>query len=417
MVRQIVNSVIGVLNMNAVGIDVSKGKSMVSILRPFGEVVAKPFEVRHTVGELRQLANYLKSLNGETRAILEHTGRYYEPVALMLYDAGVFVSAVNPKLIKDYGNNSLRKVKTDKADSRKIARYGLDNWVELRQHTPMDTIRYQLKTMNRQYGLYSKTKVSMKNNLISLLDQTYPGVNAFFSSPAREDGSQKWVDFAASFWHLDCVRGIILAAFTERYRKWCKRHGYNFNSGKAAEIHENAKNQIAMLPKDAMTKLLIHQAIDQLNAASRTVELLRTEMNRLAQQLPEYPVVMAMGGVGKSLGPQLMSEIGDVTRFAHKGSLAAYAGVDPGANQSGTHAAKSTASSKTGSPELRKTLFLVMSVLLQTSLVDDPVYQFLDKKRAEGKPYYVYMTAGANKFLRVYYGRVKEYLASLEPTE
>ena len=40
--------------------------------------------------------------------------------------------------------------------------------------------------------------------------------------------------------------------------------------------------------------------------------------------------------------------------------------------------------------------------------------QFMDKKRAEGKPYLVYMTAGANKFLRIYYGRVREYLAALE---
>ncbi len=403
--------------MNAVGIDVSKGKSMVSVLRPFGEVVATPFEVRHTAIELKKLADYLKSLDGETRIILEHTGRYYEPVAQLLHDSGLFVSAVNPKLIKDYGNNSLRKVKTDKADSRKIARYGLDNWVELRQHTPIDTIRYQLKTMNRQYSLYSKSKVSMKNNLISLLDQTFPCVNTLFSSPAREDGSQKWVDFATSFWHLDCVRGLSLASFTQRYQKWCKRYGYNFSNGKAAEIHESTKNQIAMLPKDTMTKMLVHQAIEQLNAASRAVESLRTEMHHLAQQLPEYPVVMAMGGVGKSLGPQLMAEIGDVTRFAHKGSLAAYAGVDPGANQSGTREAKSTASSKSGSPELRKTLFMIMSVLLQNSLANDPVFQFLDKKRAEGKPYYVYMTAGANKFLRVYYGRVKEYLLSFEAAD
>ncbi|MGI6107778.1 MAG: IS110 family transposase, partial [Lachnospiraceae bacterium] len=41
---------------------------------------------------------------------------------------------------------------------------------------------------------------------------------------------------------------------------------------------------------------------------------------------------------------------------------------------------------------------------------DDPVSSFLFKKRAEGKPYLVYMTAGANKFLRVYYGKVKECL-------
>ncbi len=396
--------------MNAVGIDVSKGKSMVSVVRPFGEVAAKAFATDHTNSGLAELAAYLKGLPGETRVIMEHTGRYYEPVAQFLHDAGLFVSAVNPKLIRDYGNNSLRKVKTDKADSRKIARYGLDNWAELRQYTPMDTIRYQLKTLNRQQAMYSKTRIAMKNNLIALLDQTYPGVNALFTSPVREDGSQKWVDFAASFWHLDCVRKMSLPGFTERYRKWCKRHGYNFSAGKAAEIHSQAKDQIAMLPKDALTKGMIRQAIDSLEAVSKAVEQLKAEMKRLASQLPEYPVVMEMRGVGDSLGPQLMAEIGDVTRFAHRGSLTALAGVDPGADQSGSHEAKSVRISKRGSPELRRTLFLVMDCLLKTAPADDPVYQFMDKKRSEGKPYLVYMTAGANKFLRIYYGRVREYL-------
>lgn len=400
--------------MNAVGIDISKGKSMISVLRPFGEVVAQPFEIRHTTSELDRLASYLQSLDGETRVILEHTGRYYEPVARKLDEAGIFVSAVNPKLIKDYGNNSLRKVKTDKADSKKIARYGLDNWVELRQYTSMDTIRYQLKTMNRQFGLYTKNKIALKNNLIALLDQSYPGVNTLFTSPIREDGHQKWVDFAAAFYHVDCVRGVSLKSFTERYQKWCRRHCYNFSAEKAAEIHSASKDLIAMLPKDAMTKMLIEQAINMLNDISKTVEQLRQEMNRLAAQLPEYPVVMAMRGVGTSLGPQLIAEIGDVTRFEHKGSLVAFAGIEPGANQSGSHEAKSVPTSKHGSPELRRTLFLVMEMLLQTAPMDDPVFQFLDKKRAEGKPYYVYMTAGANKFLRVYYGRVKEYLAKLD---
>lgn len=60
---------------NVVGVDVSKGKSMVSVLRPFGEVVAKPFSVRHTGSELRHLADYLKSLDGETRVVMEHTGQ------------------------------------------------------------------------------------------------------------------------------------------------------------------------------------------------------------------------------------------------------------------------------------------------------------------------------------------------------
>ena len=402
---------------NVAGIDVSKGKSMVSVLRPFGEVVAKPFSVGHTGRELKKLADYLKSLDGETRVVMEHTGRYYEPVARFLHEEGIFVSAVNPKLIKDYGNNTLRKVKTDRADARKIARYGLDNWVELRQYTPMDTIRMQLKTLNRQQGLYSKTKTMMKNNLIALLDQTYPGANSLFDSPVREDGSQKWVDFAMTFWHVDCVRARSLAAFTERYRKWCKRHGYNFSQNRAIEIHMDAQNLIAMLPRNPLIKTMIRQAVDALNAVSKSLEQLKAEMRTLAAQLPEYPVVMAMRGVGDSLGPQLMAELGDVTRFTHRNAITAFAGVDPGADQSGTYEAKSTRASKSGPPELRKALFLVMDCLLKTQPADNPVYCFMDKKRAEGKPYLVYMTAGANKFLRIYYGRVKEYLASLEDSD
>lgn len=55
-----------------------------------------------------------------------------------------------------------------------------------------------------------------------------------------------------------------------------------------------------------------------------------------------------------------------------------------------------------------------MTCYLQKAPVDEPVFQFLDRKRAQGKPYYVYMTAGANKFLRRYYGKVMEYLSTLE---
>ena len=55
-----------------------------------------------------------------------------------------------------------------------------------------------------------------------------------------------------------------------------------------------------------------------------------------------------------------------------------------------------------------------MDGILKRSPMDNPVYLFMDKKRSQGKPYHVYMTAGANKFLRIYYGRVKEYYESLE---
>jgi transposase len=401
------------MNMNAVGIDVSKSKSMVAILRPYGEVVSSPFEIKHTCDDIHSLIKQIKSIEGESRIVMEHTGRYYEPLARELSQAGLFVTAVNPKLIKDFGDNSLRKVKSDKADAIKIARYTLDSWTDLKQYSLMDGIRNQLKTMNRQFGFYMKHKTAMKNNFIGILDQTYPGVNTYFDSPARDDGSQKWVDFAITYWHVDCVRKLSLNAFIDHYQKWCKRRKYNFSKSKAEEIYGAAKELVPVLPKDDLTKRILGQAAEQLNTASKTVEELRTLMNETAAKLPEYPVVMEMKGVGPSLGPQLMAEIGDVTRFTHKGAITAFAGVDPGVNESGTYAQKSVPASKRGSSALRKTLFQVMDVLIKTMPQDDPVYLFLDKKRAQGKPYYVYMTAGANKFLRIYYGRVKEYLMSL----
>lgn len=145
---------------------------------------------------------------------MEHTGRYYEPAASWLSAVGIFVSAVNPCLIKSFGDESLRAPKTDKADAKEIARFALDRWTKLRQYSRMDELRNQLKTMNRQFGFYMEQKTAMKNNLIVLLDQTFPGANDFFDSPARSDGSQKRVDFVYTYWHVDCVRVKSPGAFT-----------------------------------------------------------------------------------------------------------------------------------------------------------------------------------------------------------
>ncbi|WP_270203868.1 IS110 family transposase, partial [Coprococcus sp. TM115-141] len=193
--------------MNAVGIDVSKGKSMVAIMRPFGEIVSTPFEIKHTASDIHSLVELINSVEGESRIVMEHTGRYYEVLAHQLSEANLFVSAINPKLIKDFDNDSLR----------------LDKWQNLKQYNVMDELRNQLKTMNRQFGFYMKHKTAMKNNLIGILDQTYPGVNTYFDSPARSDGSQKWVDFASTYWHVDCVRKVSLNAFIDHYQNWCKR--------------------------------------------------------------------------------------------------------------------------------------------------------------------------------------------------
>jgi len=399
--------------MNAVGIDVSKGKSTVAILRPFGEVVASPFEVGHTGQELSALTKRLLALDGETKVVMECTGSYYLPVAYVLQEAGLFVSAIHAKLIFSFDNDSIRRKKTDRADAIKIANYALSKWLKLPLYVPEEDIRKLLKICSRQYSKYGKLKTMLKNNFIALTDHTFPGVNELFTSRVRADGHQKWLDFATKFWHCKCVWALSQKEFTERYRRWCKREGYRFSEQKAEDIYVSAIGHFCVLPKNESTELLMKQAVAQLNSVSIAQAAMAGEMLRLAQMLPEWPVVSAFYGVGGILGPQLMAEIGDVRRFEKKGSLVQFAGLCEEPYQSGKFNAAGLPISKKGSPHLRKTLFQVMESILQNKPENDPVFQFLDRKRAEGKHFYNYMTSGSAKFLRIYYARVKQYLVTL----
>ena len=164
--------------MNAVGIDVSKGKSTVAVLRPF--------DVIHNDNDLKRLVELIRSLPGESKVVMEYTGTYFEPIAQFLHINGIFVSVVNALLVHDYGGNSLRKVKTDKKDALKLASYALDRWMELDEYVPADEQRKTLKLLNRQYNQSIKIQTMMKNNLISLTDSVFPGIKRLFTSPERQ---------------------------------------------------------------------------------------------------------------------------------------------------------------------------------------------------------------------------------------
>lgn len=397
--------------MNAVGIDVSKGKSTVAILRPQGIVVASPYDVSHTISDLKILASAIKKLKGETRVVMEATGNYYEPIARFLHEQGIFVSVVNPMLIRDFGGNTLRKPKTDKKDALKLALYTLTYWLELKQYEPLEDLRKSLRMLNRQYQFAVKQQTMMNNNLISQLDLTFPGINKLFTSPARmQDGHLKCVDFVLEFPHRDSVAKLTPSAFRKKYQQWCKKNNYHYRSAKADEIHAFARETVSAVPFSDAISLIITQAAATLNALAENTNTLHSEMKRIAEMLPEYETVMNMFGVGDKTGPQLMAEIGDTRRFHSRRAITAYFGYDSESNDSGQRISKSNSITKKGNSALRRTLFMIMVALIQNQPEDNPVYQFLDKKRSEGKHYYCYMTAAANKFLRIYYARVNEVL-------
>ncbi len=67
-------------------------------------------------------------------------------------EAVFFISVVNAMLIHNFGGNTIRKVKTDKADALKIANYALTYWADLREYTSEDETRQLLKFQSRVYN-------------------------------------------------------------------------------------------------------------------------------------------------------------------------------------------------------------------------------------------------------------------------
>ena len=131
----------------------------------------RPFEVRHTSSDLKRLTATLKQLGGDIRIVMEHTGNYWRPVALTLKKAGFFVSVVNAMLIHDFSDNSIRKLKTDRADALKIANYALTFWNELLPFNDEEEIRLLLKTQSRMCERITTTATALRNGLIDLTDQ------------------------------------------------------------------------------------------------------------------------------------------------------------------------------------------------------------------------------------------------------
>ena len=395
--------------MVSVGIDVSKGKSTVCLMKPFGEIVAGPMEIVHVESELRTLVKLIKSINDKVKVVMEATGIYHLPVLTYLKNNGIFTAVINPHQMKQYRVQDLRRVKTDKADSIIIAKYGLDNWDELRDYVSSEDKYRELSLLSRQYRHYMRLHVTSLHELTHILDHTMPGIKKEFNSWNWGSGNDKLSDFVEHYWHYDIIRKKSERQFTESYIKWAKNKGYHSNQNKAAKIYSTAKEGIPTLPADQTTKMLVIQAIEVLRRVDETLNTILARMQEISKALPEYPVVRSMGGVGDVLAPKLIADIGDVRRFHNSKALIAYTGIDAPPYQSGQFTGTNRNISKRGSSAIRKTGYEVMQSLKSHPMPSDAaVYQFILKKEAEGKPKKVAKMAGLNKFLRIYYARVME---------
>lgn len=395
--------------MISVGVDVSKGKSTVCILKPYGEVVCRPFEVLHMKKELDALDALLNKLDGEIRIVMEATGIYHLPVLTFFHEKGYFVSVVNPYAMKKYAkDNSIRGAKTDKLDSVIIANYGINKWFKLQRYEGDEEIYAELKFLGRRYRHYMELHVKALQELTHILDYVMPGVKKMFNSWNEANGKDKLSDFVERFWHFDLITSMGLEKFTEEYLLWAKEKKYHPSRSKAEAVYELASSGISTLSSSTpSTKMLVQEAISVLRTVDSSLFLILTRMQELAKTLPEYSTVREMGGVGDVLAVKLIAEIGDVRRLHSAKALIACAGIDPPPYESGQFIGTRRKITKRGSSTLRKVGYEVMRVLKShPAPKDDAVYNYILKKEREGKSKKHAKIAGLNKFLRIYYARV-----------
>lgn len=395
--------------MISVGVDVSKGKSTVCILKPYGEIVCSPFEVKHVEKELEDLAGLLNKLDGEIRVVMEATGVYHLPILTFLQEKGYFVSVINPYSMKKYAkDNSLRRAKTDRLDSIMIANYGIDRWFKLQKYEGDENTYAELKLLGRRYRYYMELHVKSLQELTHILDYVMPGIKAMFNSWDEASNKDKLSDFVERYWHYDLITSMSREEFTEDYLAWAKEKKYHQNSAKAEAVYEMASDGIPTLSSDTpSTKMLVQEAIAVLRAVDSSLFRIISRMQELAKTLPEYSTVRSMGGVGDVLAPKLIAEIGDVRRLHNAKALIAWAGIDPPPYESGQFVGSQRRITKRGSSTLRKVGYEVMRVLKShREPEDNVVYNYILKKEAEGKSKKAAKIAGLNKFLRIYYARV-----------
>ena len=392
--------------MYAVGIDVSKGKSTISIITTEGDVIEEPFEIIHDQNGFNILLSKVKDYKREEiRFLMEATGHYHLPLLNSLIENDYFVCVENALIIKKYCEIDLRKVKNDRKDSLKLASYCAERWFKLRNFEPSDEIREQLKFLSRQYTRYIDIQTKLKIQLTTLIDKTFPGIKEIIDS---ENRYHLLLDIYEKYSYPDLVLLKSKTMFVNDIEKMAKKYRHKVGRIIGENIYEKAPTIITSCPYNESLQLTINSCILLLRETLKVTSNIITKMDELAMQLEEFEVVNNMKGVGIKTRARLIAEVGDIRKYKNANSLIATCGIDTPPYQSGNFNATNRHITKRGNKYLRCVGYeVVKSIKSSRPKSDNKVYIFMLKKETEGKHKRVAKIAGLNKFLRIYYARVK----------
>ena len=376
-----------------VGIDVAKDKHDCHIMRDDGEVLVDNFTFENSKTGFEffdRVVKQNKKRKEEVKVGLEYTGHYSQNILEHLKTQPYAVLPLNPLKVNLFRKSkSLRNTKTDKSDARYIAEVTAETEVEKRRHVLGD-IRV-LRSLTRYRYRVQKTVQCTKNRYRRVLQLVFPEFEKHFNVNYRSA-----IELIGRY---SSPREVLTANKTSLVKNLDKI-SYGRYGKRADELIEAASTSIG-----------VSNAGDayELKRLAKLIAFLEDELVLIEEKLRSIldklkSPILTIPGIGVNTGATILAEIGNVKNFSNDAKLLAFVGCEPTIYQSGKFVLTRTSMVKKGSKYLRNAIFQAT----KSAYVTDPVMRaYVDRKRAAGKHFFVALSHGMKKMVRIIFAVLK----------
>ena len=368
-----------------VGIDISKYKHDFCIISNAGELIVENSSFQNNKIGFQSFLDQLKPYNkSEVRIAFEATGHYSLNLELFLTNNGYTYIKTNPLIIHQFLKaRSLRRTKTDKADSITIAKYLMS--VPYQPNSDLLYTIFTLKSLCRARESLIKERSKFAVLLTNELDKSFPELKPFFNNMISSTLLyilEKYTNtkHIAAMKDYDSIRKISYGKFTY---------------AKLAKLKELAKNSVGFHNEN--TDLLISTYVSIYNDFNNKIDPIEKQISTIIKVL--NPRMLTIPGIGEISAATILSEYGDIKNFSSPNKMLAFAGLDPSINQSGTLESNGKMV-KHGSGHLR---YAIMNSAMTILRFSPEFYDYYLKKRSEGKCHRVALSHVCKKLIRVIY--------------
>ena len=369
-----------------VGIDIAKNNHEAAILNDSGELVGSTLKVTNTTSGAQKLLDiFVKSgvTVDNTVVGMEATGHYWLAIYSFLVSQGYTVKVINPIVTDAYRNMSVRKVKNDQVDAVVIAKV-----LRLGEYKESPTADEQTLAMRQlcRFRAYEVDLCSdLKRKSIALLDQVFPEYAKLFSDTFGVTSREVLLNYSTPE-ELSQINTRKLANLLDKASRG------RFGKDKALQIKDVAAHSFGITIATDAFAFQLRLLLEQISFIEDQVEALDLQIAAYMEKSASY--ITTIPGIGPVLGAVILSEVGDIYRFADAKKLVAYAGIDASVCQSGNFEGTQMHMSKRGSPYLRRALYTAAGV---AAFHDPELSAYYQRLRQRGKHHGVVIGAIARK--------------------